>query len=101
MALIDKVFALCKEKLVGNAWDILFKEGHGLDINQSTAANLADVLLNQELRINRKIPGFEDFADDLAHGIVPLRPAHCLLYHAVASPNVVVGIDGKPLPEFL
>jgi hypothetical protein len=101
MALIDKVFTLCKEKLVGNAWDTLLKEGHGLDINQSTAAKLADVLLNQELSINRKIPGFEDFAADRARGIVPLRPAHSLLYHAVASPNVVAGIDGKPLPDFL
>jgi hypothetical protein len=36
MSLIDSVFDLCKNKLVGNGCDRLLKEGHGLDINQKS-----------------------------------------------------------------
>jgi hypothetical protein len=97
MALIDEVFAVCKG--LGDEWTEMLKV-HGLNIQQPSAQALANELLNQNLNIDRTMPGFQDFADDQARGIVPGRPAHSLLYHALASPNVLSGKDGKALQKF-
>ena len=40
MKLIEQVFDLCKNKLVGQGWDVLLKQGHGLDIDQPTPMKL-------------------------------------------------------------
>ena len=97
MALIDDVFAVCKG--LGDEWADMLKI-HGVNIQQSSPGALANELLNQNLNIDRTMPGFQDFADDQARGIVAGRPAHSLLYHALASPNVLSGKDGKPLQKF-
>jgi hypothetical protein len=97
MALINDLFDLCKK--LDDDWAALL-EVHGLHIRQSSPETLANELLNQILIVDRTIPGFQDFANDQARGIVPGRPAHSLLYHALASPNVLSGKDGKPLRKF-
>jgi hypothetical protein len=100
MSLIDSVFQLCKSKLVGNGWDDLFKQGHRLDINQRTPAALERELARQGLPINRSLVGFSDFASKGERGIEPGSPARSLLYHALASPNVLNGFDGQRLGYF-
>jgi hypothetical protein len=97
MALIDELFRFCNS--LGDDWVALFA-AHGLAIRQSSPATLANELLNQSLHVDRGIPGFEDFADDIAHAITPRLPAHSLLYHALASPNVSVGRNGATLTGF-
>ena len=97
MALLDDVFAICRR--LGGEWAKML-EIHGLNIQQSSPEALANELLNQNLIVDRTMPGFQDFADDQARGIVPGRPAHSLLYHALASPNVLSGKNGKPLRKF-
>jgi hypothetical protein len=97
VALIDDVFQLCQK--LSDDWSQLLT-AHGLNIRQPDPATLANELLNQNLKVNRNLPGFQDFADDVARGIVPGRPSQSLFYHALASPNVVSGIDGRPLRDF-
>src|SRR5438309_796074 len=100
MPLIDQVFDLCKNKLAGQGWDTLLKVGHGLDINQPTPEALAQELARPELPINRNLSGFTDFTGDGNRGIEPGSPARSLFYHALASPNVLNGIDGQRLGSF-
>ena len=100
MALLDQVFTLCRKKLVGKGWDRLLKEGHGLDIGKASAKALAQELARPGLAVNRKLSGFEDFAGDGDKGVEPGSPARSLLYHALASPNVLNGIDGQRLGYF-
>ena len=85
MALIDDVKAICA-RLANAGWrELLLK--HGLDIRQSSSANLK-AALEQQLTIDRSVPGFEDFVSDTAQGIEPGNVAESLLYHAFASPHV-------------
>jgi hypothetical protein len=100
MSLLEDVFELCKSRLVGNGWDDLLKQGHGLDINQRTPAALARELARPGLSINRSLGGFSDFAGDGNRGIEPGSPGRSLLYHALASPNVLNGINGLRLGYF-
>ncbi len=43
--------------------------------------------------IDRTIPGFEDFAFEGKRGIEPGNPSQSLLFHALASPNVIKSGD--------
>lgn len=95
MALIDDVRAVL-ERLAPEGWRELLLH-HGLDI---TAANLEQELLRELPGIDRRVAGFEDFASEGSRGIEPGQPAHSLLYHALASPNVLVGVGGEPLDAF-
>lgn len=99
MSLIDAVFKLCRDRLIGNGWDLLLAK-HGLRIDQSTPDALAEELQRELSRIDRTLPGFEDFSADGKRGIEPGSPARSLLYHAIASPNVVFGADGNRLTLF-
>ena len=96
MALIDHVQTICQQRLAQNGWRELLLR-HGLDI---TASDLEQELRKELPHINRQIPGFEDFASEGKRGIEPGRPARSLLYHALASPNVLVGAGGEPLGAF-
>src|SRR5438874_2208865 len=100
MSLINKVFELCNQKLVGQGWDRLFGEVAGLKIKQPTEAKLARELARPLPDIKRTFLGFEDFALDGNRGIEPGSPARSLFFHALASPNVLNDPDGRRLGYF-
>lgn len=93
--LIDKVKKIC-HRLAAEGWRDLFLQ-HGLDI---LAEDLKAELLKELPNINRKLKGFEDFSFEGIRGIEPGQPARSLFYHALASPNVVVGVNGLELTTF-
>jgi hypothetical protein len=95
MTLIDEVQTVCR-RLAPQGWADLLAQ-HGLDI---TAPNLAEELARELPDIRRDLPGFEDFAMEGRFGIEPGRPARSLLYHALASPNVLRGTANEPLGAF-
>src|SRR5215204_6551853 len=95
MALIDDVQAVCR-RLAPHGWADLLAQ-HGLDI---TSPNLAAELARELPEIRRDVPGFEDFAMEGERGIEPGRPARSLLFHALASPNVLRGTSNEPLAAF-
>lgn len=94
MALIDEVKKVCDD-LANAGWKGLLGR-HGLNI---AAADLKAELA-KELDVRRDDPGFEDFAAEGRRGIEPGQPARSLLYHALASPNVVETFDHKRLTKF-
>lgn len=97
-ALIDQVRAVC-QRLADAGWADLFKL-HGLDIAPD---DLATELARPLDGIDRRQPGFEDFALEANRGVEPGMPAHSLLFHAFASPQVTTwrSSDGKvPLKDF-
>ena len=96
--LIDAVTAAC-ERLAPAGWRDLFLRvsGDELDI---AATDLAEMLGRPLSRIDRTIAGFEDFALEGRRGIEPGAPAHSLLYHALASPNVFQDGVGNDLTAF-
>jgi hypothetical protein len=97
MALIDDVKKIC-DRLAPHGWAALLRQ-FGLDI---TAADLKQELA-KELQLTaakRQAQGFEDFALEGRRGIEPGHPARSLLYHALASPNVLTGVGGSALQEF-
>lgn len=65
-------------------WGPFLKEKQGLDL---AAVDLAGEL-SRSLDVDRAVPGFEDFAPGATRAVEPAEPAHSLLYHALASPNV-------------
>ena len=93
-ALLDAVAAACA-RLEPAGWGALLL-AHGLDI---TAPDLASELL-RPLAVDRSLPGFGDLAGEGVRGIEPGRPAHSLLYHAFASPNVLLDPSGSALGDF-
>ncbi|WP_075312672.1 hypothetical protein [Bacillus wiedmannii] len=96
MSLIEQVRQICN-RLAEHGWRDLFLQ-HGLDI---TAADLKQELIKDiHEKINRKLKGFEDFSLEGTRGIEPGHPARSLFYHALASPNVVTGMDGLELNSF-
>jgi hypothetical protein len=95
MALIDAVQAACR-RLASAGWGELL-ERHGLNIS---APNLAAELARELPGIDRRSPGFEDFAAEGRRGVQPGVPARSLLYHAFASPNVVAAPGGRRLAGF-
>jgi len=65
-----------------------YLQAAGLDLSSvSTPGNLFDLLLN-EIKINYKCRGLEEFSRDGCRGIEPGDPARSLFYHAFASPHV-------------
>jgi hypothetical protein len=95
MALGDAVKKVCL-RLGPKGWGGLLKH-HGLDI---TKADLEKELSRELKGIDRTVPGFEDFALEGRRGIEPGIPARSLLYHALASANVVDDAAGHRLKDF-
>ena len=96
--LIDRVRAVC-DRLADAGWAELFKQ-HGLDIR---AEDLRGELAKTLDHIDRRAPGFEDFAAEGRRGVEPGRPAQSLLFHAFASPQVVSWQSSsgeRPLNDF-
>ncbi len=95
LALLDEIKSICS-RLSSHGWrDLLLQ--HDLDI---TAEDLKKELLNELPSINRQIEGFEDFAIEGKRGIEPGNPARSLLFHALASPNVIKKANGQELDAF-
>ena len=90
MALLDDVRAVCG-RLAAHGWADLLA-AHGLDIE---APDLGRELARPLTGVDRDLPGFEDFAAEGLRGIEPGIPARSLLFHALASPNVTSGRDGR------
>ncbi|MGG1152274.1 hypothetical protein [Bacillus wiedmannii] len=84
------------DRLAPHGWGKLLYNKHRLNIS---APDL-EVELLKELNIDRTVKGLEDFALEGTRGIEPGHPARSLLYHAFASPNVNIGINGSPLTAF-
>jgi hypothetical protein len=82
-SLIDRVRTVC-DRLADAGWAELFEQ-HGLDIR---AADLGGELARTLDHIDRRAPGFEDFAVEGRRGVEPGKPAQSLLFHAFASPQV-------------
>ncbi len=101
MALIDQVKAVC-DRLSPLGWRelLLSVTADQLDIQQPRSADLNAELGKQLSHINRSQPGFEDFSRDGRQGITPGVPARSLLYHALASPNVLNDEAGVRLRGF-
>ncbi|MFO1002898.1 MAG: hypothetical protein U0936_21415 [Planctomycetaceae bacterium] len=95
MALIDPVKALCQKLNQHAGWKALMAK-HGLNLG---AVNLAKAL-SDPLTIDRGLSGFGDFADDGVRAIEPGSPSRSLLFHALASPNVLQDPSGVPLDLF-
>jgi hypothetical protein len=95
MSLIDEVKTICS-RLAPKGWGDLLAQ-HGLDIK---ATDLAGELSKKLTKIVRSAKGFEDFALEGERGIEPGHPARSLLYHALASPNVLTRVDGSDLKAF-
>jgi hypothetical protein len=87
MALIDDVRLTCSE-LAPHGWRelLLGVTGGELDI---ASGDLAFELSKPLEYIDRRVEGFDDFADEGQRGIEPGIPARSLLLHALASPGVV------------
>src|SRR5690349_15474701 len=88
--LLDRVKTVCA-RLAPLGWRELLL-AHGVDI---LATDLRTELLRPLTSIDRHITGFQDFALEGCRGIEPGRPALSLLYHALASPQVVANADGQ------
>lgn len=84
MSLLDDVKNIL-ESLSPHGWNDVFA-AHGLDINN---LDLAEISRDLSGTIDRSFPGFEDFAVEGIRAIEPSKPALSLLYHALASPNVL------------
>jgi hypothetical protein len=92
MARIDDVKKICRS-LADRGWKELFSR-HGLNL---LAADLASEL-ERKLDIDRNQPGFDDFCLKGKQAVQPGDPACSLLYHALASSEVLPTKDGKELP---
>lgn len=77
------------ERLSPGGWDRVFAQ-HGLD---TTSVDLKAELIRKLNKINRNAPGFEDFSTNGRRGIQQGCPSESLVYHALASPNVVSYFD--------
>src|SRR5882724_8556507 len=92
MTLLDDVKAAC-DRLAPLGWRdlMLHVTGNALDIRQASAPALQTALLAPLPSIDRSVQGFGDFAVDGRQAITPGQPGLSLLYHALASPNVIAG----------
>lgn len=90
MALIDDVTAAC-ERLAPEGWGDLLAR-HGLELG---APDLRAELLRDLPDLDRDVPGFEDFSPAGRRAIEPGHPASSVLFHALASPNVIEGAAGE------
>jgi len=100
LALIDNIKIICT-RLAPHGWKELFA-AHGLDISANDLATELNRKLekNGKTTINRNLKGFEDFSEEGFRGIEPGIPSRSLLFHALASPNVVFDIKGDELSAF-
>src|SRR5688572_3227767 len=94
-SLIELVGRACR-RLATHGWAKMLMR-HGLDIN---ATDLAAELTRELSTIDRSLDGFQDFAAEGVRGIEAGKPSLSLLFHAFASPQLITGVDGRPLTAF-
>jgi hypothetical protein len=101
MALKDGIKLLC-DRLAPMGWRelLLNVTGGELDINQPTADTLQATLTKDLSKINRSLPGFEDFNPAGHRGVTAGRLSESLLYHALASPLIIRDDQGRMLQDF-
>jgi hypothetical protein len=94
-AILDLVRATLNA--LGEDWHEYLLRTQKLDIR---ASGPLDVELSRTLAIDRKSPGLEDFDPQGVRAIEPGNPARSLLYHALASPDVLPKRnDGSPIAD--
>jgi len=99
MPLIDAVIQTCR-RLEADGWREYLLRVSDLDIAQANAESLARELSRPLRHIDRGAPGFRDFAVEGKRAIEPGQPAHSLLFHALAAPQLGVGqVQGFPIHE--
>ncbi|HJX83344.1 MAG TPA: hypothetical protein VJ723_03270, partial [Candidatus Angelobacter sp.] len=100
MSLLEAVKDAC-DRLAPLGWRdlLLHVTSKQLDIRQNSAQALSSALLKELNSIDRNFPGFADFSKEGRQAITPGSPGRSLLYHAFASPGVLLGVNG-PLREF-
>src|ERR1035438_6777186 len=99
MNLLETVRKIC-ERLAPLGWAGLLAR-HDLTLDTHTLQNSRRLAaeLGRRIKIDRSVPGFEDFWPDGNRGIEPGRPSRSLLYHALASPLVHPESDETPGPD--
>jgi hypothetical protein len=105
MALIDILKLQLVELFESDpGWIALFNHhGWTFDVaalKVTSPQQLAEHLTTWPLDVDFDLPGFEDFHSEGRLLVSPGSPAQSLLYHALASPNVVAGPDGFELVQF-
>lgn len=96
--LIDDVSAVCR-RLAPEGWRDLLLAATGGELDIS-AHDLRAELMKPLAKIDRSTPGLAEFHPDGRRGVEPGSPAASLLYHALASPDVVSDARGRPLAVF-
>jgi hypothetical protein len=82
--LLDKVKTNILDPLGAAGWSALLAR-HGLDI--TVPIGKLEEELSRTLRVDRTVPGFEDFTTGGCRAVEAGDPAASLLYHALASPG--------------
>ena len=95
MTLIDEVRAVCR-RLAPQGWADLSRSTAWISPRRTSPKSLPES--SQTSAVD--FPGFEDFAIEGRRAIEPGCPARSLLFHALASPNVLRGAGNEPLRAF-
>ena len=97
MALIGDVKVICDD-LAAKGWRRLLLDvtQNALDIQQPSADALKAELGKSLPSIKRQHPGLEDFHRNANQAIAPGSPARSLLYHVLASPQVLLPAAATP-----
>lgn len=83
MDLTEQLKTLVLDPLAPHGWGELFAR-HGLDI--AVTVERLDEELSRPLKVDRDVPGFEEFSLAGIRGVEPGELARSLIYHALASP---------------
>ena len=86
MTLIEQLKTTVLDVLAPKGWHELFAR-HGLDI--AVPADRLEEELRRPLKVDRGVPGFEEFSLAGIRGVEPGQLGLSLLYHALASPCCV------------
>ncbi|NSX07144.1 hypothetical protein HTX81_00955 [Pseudomonas lini] len=92
MSLLEAVEGVCARLATDEGWHALLLR-HELDIK----ARPLEAELKRTLTVDRTAKGFEDFSLSGQRGIEARNPSRSLLFHALASPNVITDPNGKAL----
>lgn len=100
MALKDEVFGICQQ-LGPLGWTDLLKRvtNNQLNLDQATADDLEQILLQPLTQVLPNVTGFGDVSRTEPRGISPGNPSGSLLYHTLCSPLVTSKADGSSFAD--